>query len=369
MQQRPFFLNHAPLLIKFICICSLLIWNHAFNQTADITGHVIDRRTKKPLHYANVFLSNTTFGTATLHDGSFQITNVPSGTYTLVVSMMGYHMKDMELNPLDRDINNIGFQLDEKVLKGESVSITATDHKAWRSNLKQFKRLFLGESKNAQECEILNEFMLDFHVNSVNGEFQAYGKESVKIKNHALGYQIDFYIQNFVYLENAYLKYEGRQLFKEMEPADEKQKLRWQKNRQKAYHGSLAHFLKSLYLKQISQEGFQIFMDSELPGRNRAVRSDRVDETSIVFDSSFPQLKKISFPQYLKVIYQREIEPYEYRQTSVTDGKQTSWLKMTHGDTTTIHAIGKLSNPFGMQIIGYMAWERFGDKVPLDFQL
>ena len=61
-----------------------------------IKGRVIDASTEAPLHFANVFLSNTSKGAATDEDGLYSIVNVPMGTYELVVSMMGYQLETIK---------------------------------------------------------------------------------------------------------------------------------------------------------------------------------------------------------------------------------------------------------------------------------
>ena len=59
-------------------------------ETGEITGFVRDKDTGRPLTPANVTVQNQTWGTMSLEDGSFVIKNVPVGTYTLRVEMMGY---------------------------------------------------------------------------------------------------------------------------------------------------------------------------------------------------------------------------------------------------------------------------------------
>jgi len=59
-------------------------------DVGDIAGLVRDASSGKPLGYANVLVEGTNWGAMTLDDGSFQIKNIPAGTYTLRVRMMGY---------------------------------------------------------------------------------------------------------------------------------------------------------------------------------------------------------------------------------------------------------------------------------------
>src|ERR1700760_645816 len=55
-----------------------------------ISGKILDSATRKPVADASVFLSNASVGTKTNNDGTFTITNVRSGQYDLIVSILGY---------------------------------------------------------------------------------------------------------------------------------------------------------------------------------------------------------------------------------------------------------------------------------------
>ena len=59
------------------------------NTNTTINGFVRDSASGEPISYANVFLANTALGAATNQDGYFVITNVPTGSYEINVSMMG----------------------------------------------------------------------------------------------------------------------------------------------------------------------------------------------------------------------------------------------------------------------------------------
>ncbi|MFK4985418.1 carboxypeptidase-like regulatory domain-containing protein, partial [Klebsiella pneumoniae] len=46
--------------------------------------------TRMPVNAASIYLSNTSVGTVSKEDGSFQIHSFPSGRYDLVVSILGF---------------------------------------------------------------------------------------------------------------------------------------------------------------------------------------------------------------------------------------------------------------------------------------
>ena len=60
------------------------------SSTGSITGEVIDADTHQPLIGANVMLFETDLGNASNTEGKFSINNIPVGSYTISVSMIGY---------------------------------------------------------------------------------------------------------------------------------------------------------------------------------------------------------------------------------------------------------------------------------------
>lgn len=59
-------------------------------QEAVIRGFVYEKETGEPVIFTNVYLYRTTYGAATDVNGYFTISKIPAGTYTLMVTFMGY---------------------------------------------------------------------------------------------------------------------------------------------------------------------------------------------------------------------------------------------------------------------------------------
>jgi hypothetical protein len=71
--------------------------NLAFaGTTGKVAGLVIDKATGEGLAGVNIFFKNTNIGAASDLDGYYRIINVPPGTYTLSVSMIGYSSVTVE---------------------------------------------------------------------------------------------------------------------------------------------------------------------------------------------------------------------------------------------------------------------------------
>ncbi len=103
--------------------------------TGKITGTVLDTSTNVPVEFATVVLKDAKTdkevnGTLTDADGNFKLTEIPTGTYTLVLSFIGYETKKVtgiELTPKKPDENleviymrSTSVTLEEVEVKGEA---------------------------------------------------------------------------------------------------------------------------------------------------------------------------------------------------------------------------------------------------------
>ena len=92
--------------------------------TAVLTGEVVDAESGSPLPLANVRLSGTRFGTTTNNDGTFRLEQVPGGTYTVVVSYVGFESLQQDLRLTGGETRRVTFELDPKDLEVEGVTVT-----------------------------------------------------------------------------------------------------------------------------------------------------------------------------------------------------------------------------------------------------
>ncbi len=64
--------------------------------TGKISGLIKDKSDSAPLPGANVYLENTSFGSASDESGRFTLINIPPGKYNLKIDMIGYKSMKME---------------------------------------------------------------------------------------------------------------------------------------------------------------------------------------------------------------------------------------------------------------------------------
>ena len=95
----------------------VILASSAWADPGNITGKVLDSRTKDALPFSNVVIVGTPYGAMSMEDGSYFIRNVPEGTYTVKASYMGYESQEQaEIAVLPFSTTDVDFKLLKTVL-------------------------------------------------------------------------------------------------------------------------------------------------------------------------------------------------------------------------------------------------------------
>lgn len=399
---------------KGLLIFLLFFSIFSFSQIT-IKGKLISNN-NKPLEAASVYFNNTTIGTITNKKGEFSL-KIKEGNYTLVASFLGYKTFQTSINTsLIKDFHTIKLQEDDTVLD-EVVLKKTIYNEDWKYNLTRFKQAFLGKTKLAEECEILNSKSIHFDYNYKTHKLTAFAKEPLKIKHKGLGYLITYDLIDFE-LKNRELFFSGYAQYKNLRKSIRK---KWKKNRQIAYNGSRMHFLRSLLNKQLKKDGFVVNQFKRVPNPNRPsekriklarelfkLNNGRLNllkeienpktimdsvvntlvksrlpkhrdylykqgvnyENMISFDKNIPLL---NFKDYLMIVYKNEVEEENYLKgmfgkRKKASGVQTSNIVLLNGKVI-IDNSGVLAKPNAIFNEGYWGFEAFANMLPLDYQL
>jgi TonB-dependent receptor len=113
-----------------ISLCALVLITLFFNRTVlaagiTISGHVEDAETNNALPGANVILLGTSMGAATDVSGNYVIQNVPSGTYNIKVSYIGYKSEELKVTIKAAESLQQDFSLRPVSVEGKTVLVTA----------------------------------------------------------------------------------------------------------------------------------------------------------------------------------------------------------------------------------------------------
>ena len=110
------------LLLAVIMITSVLAYAQGDNS---IKGFVYEKSNGEPVMFANVFLQGTTHGSTTDINGYFSITRIPDGTYTIMVTSIGYDTISERVSVKGNQILNKKFSIEETSIQLAAVSISA----------------------------------------------------------------------------------------------------------------------------------------------------------------------------------------------------------------------------------------------------
>ena len=363
---------------------------------ATVEGYVVDAETEAAIAGAHVFIANSLLGTTSGADGFFSISGVSPGTHTLVASYVGYKGTTVDVRIIDNSERSVTLKLTPRIYQSEGIEVIAElskeekrlqkeQNQRRQEQLKKFRKFFLGISRNAGRCTIVNPDVLEFEEDSEQEIFRAVANDALVIDNEALGYRVRFVLEEFEVREKQrerYIKYQGQAGFTELFTESRRERRRWLKNRERAYRGSQRHFLTALTSDRLWEEGYLLVREGEeqsdysgVPGARPTQRVIEVNPEEILTDADLEFERILDFDGYLKVIYTRGIpdERYlEYKNYVAgwklrdDEQQQASWLALTQGPVT-ITVDGKVVGTYGLTKLGYWYFERVAEMVPLEY--
>jgi hypothetical protein len=222
-----------------------------------IRGQVLDQETKEPVDFASVFFNGTFLGTTTGENGEFELDVTPYAGRKLQISAVGY--KTASLNKLKEGklyevlLARALYQISEVSVESKSL---ARKRKAY---MWIFKDEFLGRTKNAGECFIMNEEDITFNYHSSRDTIRAIARKPLIILNNSLGYHITYYLDKFEYVKvNKMTSFTGNIIFNMDMAKNQESSAIYEERRAKAYTGSSKHFFTSLWQDNLSANGFSV---------------------------------------------------------------------------------------------------------------
>ena len=361
-----------------------------------IDGRIVDKTTSEPLVGVNIFFSKTTLGTTSDENGFFTLSKIPGGQYELIVSMIGYEVERESMIIKASENLTVNFRLTPQAILMNEINVTAKKDRQWDKNYGIFKRSFLGTGKNGEACRIINEYVLSF--SKYETTFSAKASQPLIIENPELGYKITYILYDFV-KDADEVQYSGDIFFEEEVSSSKKQSKQWNKNRQKAYKGSLRHFLNTLanrfelrfdivdgQMKEKSnwrsisdrrrdplvKEGFSLLINKKdlfgesiiIPEQYKPLKND-----TLVFLGKINE-PLLSFEGRMMVTYLKESPEFTYllEHDSPSSYQQTSFL-LLRADSVYFDKYGRYSEPYMIERQGYFSWEGVGDQLPFDYYI
>ena len=142
---------HRPALLLLL---SALLGIHSYGQ-GKIAGSVTDESGGEPLTGVNVVIEGTLQGAPTNEDGNYVILNVRPGSYTLVLSFIGFKTKFItDVVVSTGQTTRVDTELDEEVFEGEEIVVRA-ERPLVQKDLTASKKTVIAEEIDALPVESL----------------------------------------------------------------------------------------------------------------------------------------------------------------------------------------------------------------------
>jgi len=351
-------------IVNLIATLCLLIfpYENAFCQSLFNINGTVKSTTGEPVEAATVFLNGTSRVTKTNADGSFAFKGISSGSYDIVVTRIGYssskvnalvnsgnEQKTIELTPKNIQLNEV--QIGKKSRGDKYLSI--------------FFENFIGATKNAAFCTILNPQVIEFSTRG--NTILAFSDEFIIINNKRLGFKISYLLRDFSYdRRTTTTVYDGECIFEELKGTESQQKI-WRSNRLKAYKGSFMHYLRTLYAGTTVKEGFVTYANDPLQYRlidslvNVKTYVSKAN-TNFINLAFIPQLKVIYAGSYVAPgITVEAINPFNLKSLP------TSYLSLVVSKAV-VDKKGSYEDYKSFFIEGLWGNFRLGDRLPYEYE-
>jgi hypothetical protein len=375
-----------------LCFVMMMLWGGLAiaQQTYNITGIVTDDK-DVPIPGATIFIGDSRKVTASDGEGRFTLSQVQPGNYNLVVKMMGYVVLQHSFMLQNKDVR-FRFKLQEDNVLLNTVNITSMSLAERKRLLAIFMECFLGRSKNAARCKILNTDDIRIQFDKKRNILTASSSDFLTIENKALGYTMKYLLNNFTYDRSGFrslIRFDGTLFFEDMKGNAVQQK-RWVVERVETYLGSVPHFFRSMFSNTLDENGFVVYQmltrdaidaygkkQQKIPSQYfMPVKSfdkfiNKVDDNFKTFNSGL--LTKDSTELY--VVYTPKKEPGDFLTGGLSVQRffkmpagQASIIFPT-GDSILISRSGDISPVNSILLSGFLAWGQVAAFLPSDYEI
>ena len=378
-----------------------------------ISGTVVQGETGAAIPGASVFITNTSKGTVSDGKGAFELPNVPEGSYDLVVSSIGFETQVYSYQAAQLPLR-LEVRLKPRVEELQTVVVEPDEKNGWEKWGKFFTDNFIGTNEDGRDCRIRNYATLRFRYSKKKNRLHVLADEPLQVENKALGYRVQYQLEDFYFEFSTHvLVYYGYSLFSDLNAKGPSR--RQLNNREKAWNGSIMHFMRSLYHDSLAAQGFEVrrmvrrpnlekqrvkkvyrelaqsgrlhisgagAVDKDSSGYYQRIlaQPDMIDEyakplltaDSLLFKRDDLVTRRLLFPDYLYIVYRNEKEDPEY--LDYVHEKRAPWFQRSNAflpDSLpiSIEPTGNYYPPQSFMTLGYWAWnEKIGDMLPLDYK-
>lgn len=369
----------------FLALICFLFCTTTKAQLVIENGQVLDMSTKKPIAGASVFINASGIGTICDVNGQFSLNKFIQanlGNTNLTIAAVGYETATYSLKTKSE---NVTIFLKPLVRELQTVVVQSAEKNGWQKYGSEFIESFIGYSDFSKQCVLKNPEVLSFYYDPERLVLRVIAKKPLLIYNKALGYNITYWLDEFEHnYRTRILIFKGSSLFEDLVTIkrNKSQNSKWIKQRSEAYHGSVMHFVRSVYAGKLAESGFVIRRLDKVEGNRKGKYSNVVDPKILVeadfldslqVDSMLKVQKIIQFTKYLYVMYNKELEekPYlikQYPFSQPNPAPQTSIVQLIGTNSIEIFENGHIEPAIAFFLEGYWAYEKLDKLLPLDYK-
>ncbi|MEO7444096.1 MAG: carboxypeptidase-like regulatory domain-containing protein [Ferruginibacter sp.] len=337
-----------------------------------ITGKVFYEDSRLPMQGASVFAQNTTIGTATDAEGNFKL-YLPPGGYDIAVTFTGFETETKRVSSTDK-LSGFDFYLKPKEKDMTEVAIIATGEvkDGWAKYGNFFIDNFIGQTENSKNCVLVNPEVVKVYFNKRRNRLKVMADEPLLIENRALGYKLKYALDSFTYQYNTDISlFIGSPLFENMVPENPEQEQKWMHAREVAYHGSMLHFMRSVYDETLEDEGFEIQFIISGKERDKALKiKDYYQALHFSRDDSTQTAEIKPSQPNVGVLYTNELPAAAFTRSHPGEPEnfQFSILGFQPGETLVIEQNGYFYDQNDLTISAYWTWQKIADLLPYDYE-
>ncbi len=386
--------------VKFYLTVFVILLAFISRAQNKLTGSVVDAETNMPVAGSSVFITNTSLASITNKEGYFEIPDIPSGIYKLIVSHVGFETVTYDFST-EKMPGRLKVVVKPKVVAMETVVVGGYVTETWEKWGKTFTNYFIGLSANSMKTVIKNHKTLRFRFYKKLNRLEVVADEPIIIENRGLGYQLGYQLEHFEINFNERTNFfAGHILFTDMR-GNSRQVKKWQDNRREAYIGSMMHFFRSVYDGNCSDQGFEMRRVKKIHNTEKErVRALYRQNPDLRFSDSAEYYQKvlsqkdftyeygatvavdsfriihegqkfISWPDYLQVVNKHKIEEQGYLDLHMERRSRypaRSLIMLQSEPALVLDANGNWYPAQGLLSEWYWAWsEKVGDLLPLNY--
>ena len=352
-------------------INTLFLVNVFAQNNFTISGTVVNETTGLPMQAASVFAQNTTLGTVTDNEGNFKLI-FPNGGYDLIISFTGYKTENRRIASSDAN-EKIIIKLKEKEKELESVAVVSTNEvkDGFTKYGQFFTNEFIGKSTNSKQCTIQNPDVLHFFFYKKKNKLKITSTEPLIVKNNALGYNVKYELDSFTHeYKTAVSTYSGYPLFENMQ-GDSAQMQQWQAARRDAYNGSILHFMRSVYNKNITEQKFEMQFIVKVYGKDEGIKvKDIYAAINYAKDDSTQTVEILPNQNEVAILFLGAKPSPAFLLENPTESKdfKLSILSFKPAESIIIEQNGYFYEQNDVTTSGYWAWDKVAEQLPYDYK-